>query len=261
MIKEFIAKYMDKATDYRVKAFVLLCFVFVFTGSDLLVKEIAARRLKDKPNVVVIPGFWEHHYVQNDDIGFSALRGLNKIFSIPQKIGKDKFDKKVLGRLSNSYHQALIKKFYQLSEGDTFYRMSPNLSKYDKEVALHILSSVGYRTVKWFFLVLLQGSGSIFVIVFFFSSKKWRYLFPLALIASGALGNVTDRIIRGYVVDYVKWTFSFIPHPLFNPWPIFNLADVFTISGAVLLFIILFFFPDEDEKKSRSPLKNPVDSE
>jgi len=74
---------------------------------------------------------------------------------------------------------------------------------------------------------------------------------PLALIISGAMGNVLDRIIRGYVVDFVMWAFKFIPLPLFNPWPIFNLADVYTVSGAILLFIILLFF-SKDELKGES---------
>jgi signal peptidase II len=47
----------------------------------------------------------------------------------------------------------------------------------------------------------------------------------LLLVTAGALGNYLDRIVRGYVVDFVQ-----IPH-----WPIFNVADAYVTVGAVLL--------------------------
>jgi signal peptidase II len=95
---------------------------------------------------------------------------------------------------------------------------------------------------KWIFLVLLQGLGTPIVVCFYFYSKPFKYLIPLAFIVSGALGNVLDRIMRGYVVDYVVWYYkNFI-------WPIFNLADVFTVIGATLLFIVLIFFSKEELK-------------
>ena len=71
-------------------------------------------------------------------------------------------------------------------------------------------------------------------------------MIPLGLIVSGALGNVIDRIIRGYVVDYVMWYYKdFI-------WPIFNLADVYTVIGACLLFIVVFFFSKDLDLKEKS---------
>lgn len=102
---------------------------------------------------------------------------------------------------------------------------------------------------KYVFLVLLQGLGTIFVIGFYFYTKHWKYLIPLSLISAGALGNVIDRIFRGYVVDYVNWYFHFIPLRLFNPWPTFNLADVYTVIGAILLFVVIFLF-EENSKES-----------
>jgi signal peptidase II len=56
-----------------------------------------------------------------------------------------------------------------------------------------------------------------------------RNLFPgkvnlaaLLLLMSGILGNLTDRILHGYVVDFLLFDFGFPP---FNPWPAFNVAD------------------------------------
>ena len=47
----------------------------------------------------------------------------------------------------------------------------------------------------------------------------------LLLMTAGAVGNVLDRVLRGYVVDFVQ-----IPH-----WPIFNVADIYVTAGAILL--------------------------
>ena len=46
----------------------------------------------------------------------------------------------------------------------------------------------------------------------------------LLLITAGALGNYLDRLVRGYVVDFVH-----VPH-----WPVFNVADAYVTVGAIL---------------------------
>jgi signal peptidase II len=49
----------------------------------------------------------------------------------------------------------------------------------------------------------------------------------LAMALSGALGNLIDRLVRGYVVDFVK-----VPH-----WPVFNVADIAIVLGFALLIV------------------------
>lgn len=46
-----------------------------------------------------------------------------------------------------------------------------------------------------------------------------------ALVLAGALGNVVDRAMRGYVVDFIHLT----------RWPIFNVADMAVVAGVTLL--------------------------
>jgi signal peptidase II len=48
----------------------------------------------------------------------------------------------------------------------------------------------------------------------------------LLLLLAGAAGNYLDRVMRGYVVDFVHVQY----------WPVFNVADVFVTAGLALLF-------------------------
>ena len=61
----------------------------------------------------------------------------------------------------------------------------------------------------------------------------------LALMISGAIGNVIDRIARGYVVDFIETTFI--------KFPVFNVADIAITIGAALIIIYILFF---DKAKS-----------
>ncbi len=49
----------------------------------------------------------------------------------------------------------------------------------------------------------------------------------LVLIISGALGNIIDRIVNGYVIDFIG----------VGSWPNFNLADSYISIGILLMFL------------------------
>jgi signal peptidase II len=64
----------------------------------------------------------------------------------------------------------------------------------------------------------------------------WRDI-SLALLLAGILGNLTDRLLYGHVIDFLLFNL----HVRFaDPWPAFNVADS-CISIAVVLFIIHSF--------------------
>jgi signal peptidase II len=58
----------------------------------------------------------------------------------------------------------------------------------------------------------------------------------VALILAGILGNVTDRLLHGYVVDFLSF-FLHLPFKWANPWPAFNVADSCIFIAAVLFII------------------------
>ena len=86
-----------------------------------------------------------------------------------------------------------------------------------------------------------------------YSASKLLFVFSLALVLGGALGNLVDRIMYGFVVDFINFGF----------WPAFNIADSAITMGIILLIGYLWIFPKIPTKstlkknKSRiNPLKN-----
>ncbi len=59
-----------------------------------------------------------------------------------------------------------------------------------------------------------------------------------ALLIPGILGNLTDRLLHGYVVDFLD-----VILPWYGPWPAFNVADS-CICAAAILFLFAGFLPE-----------------
>lgn len=64
--------------------------------------------------------------------------------------------------------------------------------------------------------------------------------FAIALLLAGIFGNLTDRLVHNYVVDFLKFDLHFPPA---NPWPSFNVADSCVVVAACLLAIACFKEP------------------
>ena len=95
---------------------------------------------------------------------------------------------------------------------------------------------------RWFIL-LLTGIIAAGLIWFYKAMPKKKEYFPLrvslVMVLSGAIGNIIDRLFRGYVVDFFEFTFF--------EWPVFNVADIYVVVGVTLLaLMILFVVKDED---------------
>jgi signal peptidase II len=76
----------------------------------------------------------------------------------------------------------------------------------------------------WLF-VLLQIILVIGIIVLFIRSPKFRII--MAILLAGALGNLSDRLIWGGVVDYIR----------IGNFPVFNLSDLMITSALIFLVI------------------------
>ena len=80
-------------------------------------------------------------------------------------------------------------------------------------------------------------------IVYYISKQKVKSKLEkigYSLILGGALGNLLDRIIYGYVIDFLDFNiFGY-------DYPIFNLADSFIFVGVILLIIYTWRYNDGD---------------
>jgi signal peptidase II len=98
------------------------------------------------------------------------------------------------------------------------------------------------------FFILLSLAAFIGIIIAYkrgaFADRLSRW--GAALLLGGILGNVTDRLVHGYVVDFLLFDLHV---PWANPWPAFNVADS-AICCAVGLFLIASF--RSERKKSGS---------
>ena len=91
---------------------------------------------------------------------------------------------------------------------------------------------------RWFF-VGLGFVASAFIIWMLKKHPGQRlFCFAVSMILGGALGNVIDRLLHGYVVDFLQFHWSWLA-PMFpgGYFPSFNIADSAITLGAVCLIL------------------------
>lgn len=98
-----------------------------------------------------------------------------------------------------------------------------------------ILGAFSQINKPFVFLLLTAASlMALALVVYYFiktPASEWGIKFALSLILAGALGNLLDRILRGYVIDFLDF---YIKN---KHWPFFNVADSCITIGAFLLLI------------------------
>lgn len=89
-------------------------------------------------------------------------------------------------------------------------------------------------------LVGLTAVIAIIVAAWMWREKLRGEVFALAMVLGGALGNITDRVRYGYVVDYADLHIG-----NFRPFYIFNLADACISMGVVILLARAFMMREK----------------
>ncbi|MFL0795979.1 MAG: signal peptidase II [Cellvibrionaceae bacterium] len=111
---------------------------------------------------------------------------------------------------------------------------------------------------RWFFGVIAIVVSFVLVVwIAKLPSEKRFEALALSLILGGAIGNLYDRMVLGYVVDFV------VLHYEQHAWPAFNIADMGISCGAAMLIYDMFFNKDVEaetgtdaESKESSDLKS-----
>lgn len=83
----------------------------------------------------------------------------------------------------------------------------------------------------------------IFIIKYIYIMPKSKRYLPLFVsfifVFSGAIGNIIDRVLRSYVIDFIY----------FKPidFPVFNVADIYiSLSMGVLFYLFIFYYKEEE---------------
>jgi signal peptidase II len=84
------------------------------------------------------------------------------------------------------------------------------------------------------YLVIIGIAVTSLVFYLYIQSKKKLEKWGFILIIAGALSNILDRFINGYVIDFI-----YIHYKEFY-WPAFNFADIYISIGISLLILNLF---------------------
>lgn len=140
--------------------------------------------------------------------------------------------------LLDQFTKTLIVGWFQLGDSrpviDGFFNL---VRAHNKGAAFSFLhDSSGWQ--RWFFVGLgLAASGFIVWMIRSHATQK-LFCFSVSLIMGGALGNVVDRLLHGYVVDFLQFRFGFL-EPMFHGgyFPSFNVADSAITLGAICLVL------------------------
>jgi signal peptidase II len=119
---------------------------------------------------------------------------------------------------------------------------------YNPGAAFSFLSNAG-GWQRWFFTILaIVISIVLFVWIKKLGDKEKLTAIALTMILGGAIGNLIDRVLYGYVIDFIQvWLGSY-------PWPAFNIADSAISVGAVILLGsgILSPYMDKSNEKNHA---------
>ena len=97
---------------------------------------------------------------------------------------------------------------------------------------------------RWIFIAvtIVACVGVLYYMLSNRCKSLWLY-WSLGVVVSGGIGNLVDRIVYGYVVDFIE--------PVFIDFAVFNIADCAVTCGAVSLVIYLVVDIIKDSKKSK----------
>lgn len=132
--------------------------------------------------------------------------------------------------LADQFTKTLILGDFQLGDSRTVTSFFNVVRVHNTGAAFSFLATAaGWQ--RWFFVVLGLAATVFIVWMLLRHGGQRLFSFALALILGGALGNVIDRLLHGYVVDFIQvhWGSAYFPS--------FNVADSAISVGAALLIV------------------------
>jgi signal peptidase II len=139
--------------------------------------------------------------------------------------------------LADQLTKTLVLREFQLGDSRTIASFFNLVRAHNTGAAFNFLAGAsGWQ--RWFF-VGLGAVASVFIVWLLKKHPGQRlFCFAVSMILGGALGNVIDRLLHGYVVDFLQFHWSFLA-PMFpgGYFPSFNIADSAITLGAICLIL------------------------
>jgi len=132
--------------------------------------------------------------------------------------------------LLDQFTKVLIVSSYQLGEGFPVTGFFNIVRVHNQGAAFSFLASAG-GWQRWFFTALGLVAASVMVWMLKKHPGQKLFGFAIACILGGAIGNVLDRVLYGYVIDFLDFYHAGIH------FPAFNLADSGITLGAACLIL------------------------
>ena len=153
-----------------------------------------------------------------------AVIGLKDKPAIP--IIKDVFELKYLENTSAAFGMDPVSLLHNIFQFDVF-NQNPELYLNVRMVFFYILTIAMIFLFIWVYCKVPATKHFIFIDII------------LLFMTAGAIGNLIDRMVQQYVIDFLY--FKLID------FPIFNVADIYVTCSAIALLIVgIFYYKDED---------------
>ena len=139
--------------------------------------------------------------------------------------------------LVDVFTKLLILQRYQLGDSSFVTGFFNIVRAHNTGAAFSFLAGAG-GWQRWFFTAI--GVAAAVFIVWMLRSHSGQKLFSFALacILGGAIGNVIDRVVHGYVVDFLDFHWAFLSGMFHGGhFPAFNVADSGITVGAIALIL------------------------
>ena len=132
--------------------------------------------------------------------------------------------------IADQFTKVLILGYYQLGDSTTVTTFFNIVRVHNSGAAFSFLAGAG-GWQRWFFTAI--GIGAALLMVWLLKNHAGQKLFAFAIasILGGAVGNVIDRVLYGYVVDFLDF------HWRGWHFPAFNVADSAITIGAACLIL------------------------
>jgi signal peptidase II len=139
--------------------------------------------------------------------------------------------------LADQFTKVLILGNYQLGDSTYVTSFFNVVRVHNHGAAFSFLAGAG-GWQRWFFTAIGIFAAIVIIWMLRAHSTQKLFCFAMACILGGAIGNVVDRLIHGYVVDFLDFHWGVLA-PLFHGghFPAFNIADSAITVGAIAMIL------------------------